>query len=116
MPINYSRMRATATRLLTENGMKYDVKRKGGIRVVAGKEVHDPDVEFTATGVRTDYEPKEIDGTNILAGDVRIAFTAEAELLVGDLIEVDSKLHRIVKPHPVKPASLVLCYQAQLRA
>ncbi|MEL4885713.1 hypothetical protein N6P31_01285 [Pectobacterium betavasculorum] len=116
MAINYSRMRATATRLLTENGMTYDVKRKGVIRVVAGKEIHEPDLNFTATGVRTDYDPKEIDGTNILSGDVRIAFTAEAELVTGDLVEVDGKQHRIVKPHPVKPAKLVLCYQAQLRA
>lgn len=116
MAINYSRMRATATRLLTENGMQYGVLRKGSIKVVAGKEIREPDLSFTATGVRTDYEPKEIDGTNILSGDVRIVFTAEKELLVGDLIEVDSKQYRIVKPHPVKPAKLVLCYQVQLRA
>ncbi|WP_133623022.1 hypothetical protein [Erwinia sp. LJJL01] len=116
MAINYSRMRATAKRLLTENGMKYGVTRKGGISVVAGREVHQPDVEFTATGVRTEYVPEEIDGKNILAGDVRVVFSADAELAIGDLVEIDGKQYRIIKPNPVKPAALVLCYRAQLRA
>lgn len=116
MAISYARMRATAKRLLTENGMKYDVTRKGSITVVAGKEVHQPDEDFIAVGVRSDYEPDEIDGKTILAGDVRIVFTADAELMIGDLTEVDGKQYRIVKPNPVKPGPIVLCYKAQLRA
>ncbi|WP_426817672.1 hypothetical protein ACP3TC_04990 [Winslowiella sp. 2C04] len=116
MAINYLRMRATTKRLLTDNGMAYDVIRKGGISMVGGKEVHDPDLAFTATGVRTEYKPEEIDGKLILSGDVRVVFTADAELAIGDLVDVDGKRHRIVKPNPVKPGALVLCYRAQLRA
>jgi len=116
MAINYTRMRDTSLRLLTANGITYDVTRKGGIRMVGGKEIHDPDLNFTATGVRTEYKPEEIDGKLILSGDVRVVFTADAELAIGDLVDVDGKRHRIVKPNPVKPAALVLCYRAQLRA
>lgn len=116
MAINYERMRATSTRMLTENGMAYDVLRKGSIRVVAGKEILEPDKTFPAVGVRTDYKSGEIDGTVILNGDVRIVFTAEAELSVGDMVNIDGKQHRIVKPNPVKPATLLICYRAQLRA
>lgn len=116
MAINYARMQATATRLLTENGMQYDVLRKGAVGVIAGKEVREPDKKFSATGVRTEYAPREIDGTNILAGDIKIVFTAEAELVVGDMVSLDNKQYRIVKPNPVKPGPILICYQSQLRA
>ena len=115
MAVNYLRMQATATRLLTENGAAYDVTRKGGVRVVAGKEIHDPDLSFTAVGVRIDYDPKEINGTNILAGDISIHFTSECDLQVGDLVEVDGKPYRVINPHPVKPGPVIICYQSQLR-
>lgn len=116
MPVNYLRMKATSTRLLKENGAEYPVKRKGTVTVIGGIEHAEPDKAFTATGVRTDYEPGEIDGTVIVNGDVRIVFTADAELRTGDMVNVDGKWHRIEKPNPVKPASVLLLYRAQLRA
>ncbi|PRD13978.1 hypothetical protein [Pantoea coffeiphila] len=116
MAINYQRMRDTATRLLAENGSQYDVVRKGSISMSGGKEVHEPDHTFTATGVRIDYDPKEIDGEFILAGDVRIIFTAEPALRVGDLVMVDGKQYRIFRPNPIKPGAVVISYRTQLRA
>jgi len=116
MAIDYERMRETSTRLITENGMKYDVFRKGSVKVVAGKEVREPDKNLTAIGVRTEYTPGEIDGTVILNGDVRIVFTAETELFTGDMVNIDGKFHRIVKPNPVKPAKVLICHRTQLRA
>lgn len=115
MGINYERMQATSTRLLTENGLPYAVTRKGAISMQGGKEVHQPDRAFTASGVRVDYDPKEIDGEFILAADVRIVFSAEPELLVGDLVNVDGKQYRILRPNPIKPRALVISYRAQLR-
>ncbi|WP_140920997.1 hypothetical protein [Limnobaculum xujianqingii] len=116
MAIDYRRMRATATRLLTENGAEYVVTRKGGVSVIGGVEHHKDDQAFNAIGVRTDYKPSEIDGSVIINGDVRIVFTAETELQIGDLVLVDGKQYRIVEPNPVKPASLLICYRTQLRA
>ncbi|EPR9077668.1 MULTISPECIES: hypothetical protein [Cronobacter] len=74
-----------------------------------------PEIRFDAVGVRSDYKPAEVDGTIIIGGDVRIVFTADQELLVGDLVDIDGTQYRIVNPNPVKPADLVLCYRAQLR-
>lgn len=116
MAVNYTRMRATSTRLLNENGAEYPVRRKGTITVTGGVEHREPDKTFTAIGVRSDYKPGEIDGTVIINGDVRIVFTADAELRPGDMVDVDGKWHRIEKPNPVKPGKLLLCYRAQLRA
>lgn len=115
MAINYTRMKATSTRLLIENGAQYSVKRKGRVTVSGGIEHHEPDEAFTAVGVRTDYKPGEIDGTVILNGDVRIVFTADVGLRTGDMVDVDGKWYRIERPNPIKPGKLLLCYRAQLR-
>lgn len=116
MAINYQRMQATATRMIRQNGISYNVIRKGSVTVIAGVEHRSDDIRFTATGVKTDYQPGEIDGTVIESRDVRIVFTAEQEIKTGDLIDVDGITHRVVKPNPSKPADVVLCYKAQLRA
>jgi len=116
MPINYQRMQQRSDKLLRQNGAEYQVIRKGSVNVIGGEEIHGVDNLFSACGVKTDYDPDEIDGNNIQRGDVKIVFTSEKVIEVGDLVTVDGKQHRVIKPNPVKPASLVICYKAQLRA
>ena len=116
MAINYQQMQATTTRLLKQNGIAYNVTRKGTLIVIGGVEHRSEDIQFTATGVKTDYAPGEIDGTVIVNGDVQIVFTAEQEIKIGDVVDIDGTAYRVVKPNPAKPAVLVLCYKAQLRA
>ena len=115
MAINYQRMQATAIRMLKQNGIAYNVTRKGSLIVIGGVEHRSEDIQFTAIGVKTDYAPGEIDGTVIENGDVRIVFSAEKDIKTGDLIDVDGVSHRVVKPNPVKPGAVVLCYKSQLR-
>ncbi|CNF22612.1 TPA: hypothetical protein PXN96_003894 [Yersinia enterocolitica] len=116
MAINYPRMRATATRLLTENGIAYQLTRGGGVEFVGGVEVDIPLESFSVIGVISSYSPGEIDGTLIQNGDVKMSATADVEIRIGDLIMVDGKKHRVIKPNPVKPAALLICYKPQLRA
>lgn len=116
MPIDYQHMQARTTRMLRQNGATYNVTRKGSITVIGGVEHKTDDVQFTAMGVKTEYAPGEIDGTVIVNGDVQIVFTAEQEIKIGDMVDIDATTYRVVKPNPAKPASLVLCYKAQLRA
>lgn len=115
MAINYLRMRATAKRLLTENGTKFTGNRPGGIVRIDGEEVEIPDTPITIAGVQTEYKPHEIDGKNILSGDKRIVATADVEVKTGDIFVLDGQNWRVEDPHPVKPAMLVLCYRVQLR-
>lgn len=112
----YSRMKGRADRLLPKYGAAYQVTRKGKIIIVAGKETKEPDSTFAANGVKTEYSPGEIDGTVIKNGDIRIVFCAEPEIKIGDMVSVDGVQLRVVKPNPVKPADLLLCYRVQLRA
>lgn len=116
MAVNYVRLRATSKRLLTENGKTWSIKRPGSVSVVGGVEQITPAQQLTATGIRTDYQPSEVDGKLIQGGDVRIVFTADVPLMIGDLVDIDGTAYRIVNPHPVQPAALLLSYRAQLRA
>lgn len=116
MSINYARMQQRSDRLIRQNGAEYPVIRKGTVTITGGEEIHGEDVTFSAWGVKTEYHPDEIDGTAIQRGDVKMVFTAENVIEVGDLVTVDGRQHRVIKPGPVKPASRVLCYKAQLRA
>jgi agmatine/peptidylarginine deiminase len=116
MPINYQRMQQRSDSLLRQNGAEYPVTRKGTVSVVGGVEYQADDLAFTAWGVKTEYDPDEIDGTAILRGDVKIVFNSERVIDVGDLVTVDGRQHRVIKPNLVKPASIVICYKAQLRA
>lgn len=116
MAINYPRMRATATRLITENGIACQLTRGGGIEFICGIEVDIPLEVHTIIGVISSYSPSEIDGTLIQNGDVKMSATTDIEIRIGDLIMVDGKKHRVIKPNPVKPAALLICYKPQLRA
>ncbi|ELV2835497.1 hypothetical protein [Enterobacter cloacae] len=116
MAIDYQRMQARTTRMLRQNGVAYNVIRKGSVTVIGGVEHKTEPVRFTAVGVKTEYAPGEIDGTVIVNGDVQIVFTAEQEIKIGDVVDIDGTAYRVVKPNPAKPGVLVLCYKAQLRA
>lgn len=117
MAINYLRMRATATRLLTENGMTYQLTRGGSTtRDQFGKEVTTPVTTATVTGVITEYSSREIDGSLIATGDKKLAATFETEVRIDDRIEIDGKKWRVVEPNPVKPADVLISYNIQLRA
>lgn len=115
MAIDYQRMRATATRLLTENGLKYSAVRPSGVSRVDGEEVRTPETLLTLTGVLVSYKPQQIDGKNILSGDQQLTVTAATPVKTGDIVYIDGSRCRVVNPWPVKPAMLVLCYKLQLR-
>ena len=117
MAINYLRVRATATRLLTENGRAYQLTRGGGtVRDQFGKEVATPATTLTVTGVITEYSAREIYGSLIATGDKKLAATFETEVRIDDRIEIDGKKWRVVQPNPVKPADVLISYNIQLRA
>ena len=85
MPIDYRRMRTTATRLLTENGKTYPLTRGGTTtRDQFGKEVTTTAITGTVTGVITEYSSREIDGSLIATGDKKLAATFETEVRIDD--------------------------------
>ncbi|PHM46633.1 hypothetical protein [Xenorhabdus miraniensis] len=113
----YPRMQKTSERLLKKYGAEFQVKRKGRHWVDdEGKEHHESEKRLNAIGVKTRYNPNEIDGSLILSTDIKMVFSPGVEIQKGDLVRVDGVWLRVVEPNPIKPADIVLCYQSQLRA
>ena len=60
MPVNYTRMRATSTRLLSENGAEYLVKRKGTVTVIGGVTIGEGCVIGAGSVVTRDIPPHTV--------------------------------------------------------
>ena len=111
----YERSFNTALKLLSKYGMEYSVLRKGKVSIVNGKEVITKNQNFTTIGIKTNYNPIEIDGTVIQSGDIQMVFSADVELKINDIVTIDGEEYLIKQPNPVKPADVLICYKAQLR-
>lgn len=113
----YQRGHHTALRMLKKYGASYPVKRDGKHWVddETGKEHHEAETEFLATGVKVQYKPHDIDGTLILATDIKMVFSPDSVIQKGDRVFVEGVWLRVQEPNPIKPAELVICYQSQLR-
>lgn len=113
----YSRMQRTTERLLKKYGAEFQVKRNGLYWVDdEGREHHEQEKQFTVVGVKTRYNPNEIDGSLVLSTDIKMVFSPDRQINKGDKVLVDGVWLRIIEPNPIKPADIVLCYQSQLRA
>ncbi|AHG23464.1 structural protein [Edwardsiella phage eiAU-183] len=117
MALNYRKLQKTADRLLSQNGMAATVTRPAWVERVGVDEIIHPAETFTITGVLAQYKPMEIDGTRIMAGDVRFAASgAGAEVKTGDLVTILGKQYRVITPNPAAPnGSTVIAYNLQLR-
>ena len=71
---------------------------------------------FTANAAAFDYANKEIDGTIVQAGDVRlIAETTATVPAVDDICTVNSIVYRVMNVSPVSPAGITVINKVQLR-
>ena len=70
-----------------------------------------------ANGYPAQYMQKDVDGTNIMAGDVRLILELIAQRpQVGCLATVDAKTYRVMDVNPIRLAGADVIYICQLRA
>jgi hypothetical protein len=97
----YARMQATAQRLISKRGQQGTVTRIVEPDPSVGG---DPtETAYPATLVPMKYDAREIDGTNILAGDMQIYISSAGlaiEPTVGDYVSGNGKTFRIVNGDP----------------
>lgn len=117
---NYARLAASAKRQIAAAGVPITLTRKV-------TDDYDPTIgtadtfgasTFTGSGVRDQYALRDIDGTLIRAGDVRIYMVWDDQdpiPQVGEKLIMDGQTWMIVKPNPIKPGPIVLLYEIQAR-
>ena len=117
MPINYARLNSTATRLIRDNGKTVVIKSitEGAYDVNTGTST-DVVTESSAKAVQVMFDDKEIDGTNVLASDVKLMMEPNVvEPKINDLCVFDGVQHTIKNVKKTKPASIVMFYYLYLR-
>ncbi len=62
-----------------------------------------------------EYAEPLIDGTNIKRGDKLVILAYDANLLINDVIIIDSVRYKVIDPDPLDPHGILQIYQAQVR-
>lgn len=115
MAFDYRALKRKVTPIIARFGYPVAVTRPGGVDRSTGSQVIRPDTTFNIVGLKVDYDPKEIDGSRVQAGDIKFLCQAENEMKIGDLVMVDGAQWRVENPNPLAPAATTLLYQLQLR-
>ena len=113
----YSDIQATATRLITDKGQNLTFGREtsSGFDPILGVNTTTSST-YTGYGVSTQYNKKEIDGTIIQIGDIKLILQkTTTDPLRGDTVTVDSIVYRVMDIEPVSPAGTVVIRKLQLR-
>jgi len=119
MPVNYSALQTTATRLLRENGQAITLNYESS-------EVIDPATGVVTTvatnnsisgyGLASNYDQSEIDGNSIRSSDIKLLLSNTSSApQPGWTATVDSKVHRVMDVRQIKPAGTNVMYILQLR-
>lgn len=125
----YDRARATATRMLAlrskgGKGAELTIIKasSGGGEYVPGQPVDPGQARFITSGVRIGYENTEIDGTRILAGDVKLLVSPvlatgadTPECSAGDEIQMLGQLYTVISAKPWNYAGLSVGAEIQAR-
>ncbi|QHR76434.1 putative structural protein [Escherichia phage jat] len=112
---NYAGLKRKVNPLIKKFGMMATVTRPGSVDRVDGDEVIIPPTSFDVIGLREEYKPSEIDGTRIVAGDVKFLCQAVKQVKVGDLVSLNNTDYRVINPNPLQPAGQTMLFQLQLR-
>jgi hypothetical protein len=123
----YDDMAATAQEMLGEFGQPATLTRHASGYDPATSQTTAGDVSLdvsaTGAGVTLDYRAAEIDGTLVLAGDVRLYLSARAQggvpmpaPIPGDTVSVAGKTWRVVRASALAPAGQAVLHDVQLRA
>lgn len=73
-------------------------------------------LSYTGFGAAFDYSRKEIDGTNVLSGDIKFLLERTTTTpAVHDVVTIDGKGYRVLVVTPTAPGGTVVMYECQLR-
>ncbi len=115
--MDYNALLQTTTRLIADFGQPVTLKKTS---VVAPENPWEtPTTTETTTilaGVAETYSERLVNGTSILAGDIRLTVTATSVIpAVGDGVTVGGMSYSVINVMPTAPGGTALAYVLQLR-
>ena len=113
----YSETAEVALEVLTEFGQAITVNREtsSSFDPVLGEDTTAAS-SFTGYGAAFEYKGREIDGTVVQAGDIKLYLNATATVpLIDDRITIDSVAYEVMDVEQINPAGTAVLYILQLR-
>lgn len=89
--------------------------RGGGVKMVNGVEVVQPQETFVIRGVIRDVHSRDVNGDTIRAEDKRGIFTYQEVIDKGNWMLIEGVKYEVVDPRPIKPCGAVVAYRPILR-
>ncbi len=115
-----SSIAATASKLLAAKGEPVTITFVGGGTsdpITGEAQTPAANTDYTGNGYPSQYMQKDINGTNIIAGDVRLILELIGQRPeVGCQATVDSKTYRVMDVNPIRLSGDDVIYICQLRA
>lgn len=82
---------------------------------VKGEKVSN-DFVFTSKGLKDEFSEREMSGTNILSGDVKLTIENSGDVpMIGDDCLIGAISYRVMNVKPVDPQGVDIIYELQLR-
>lgn len=113
--MNYTRMQATALRLLQEHGrqLTFTADVVTGYDSATGKETKTT-TTYTKYAAQFDYSSYELTLEDIQAGDIRLIAESYA-YAKDDTVSIDGSDYRIIRTKSYKPAGTEVAVELQVR-
>ena len=113
----YTKMAATALKLLTKFGATVALVRETGALLdpITGAETSGVDASTTTTGLLVPYPDKMIDGTRILDSDRMLIASGETVILPTDKPTIGGENWAIISIKTIKPTTVAVVYFVQVR-
>lgn len=115
----YTRLAATAVRMLTKYGAPLQLSRTSGgaYNPETGAVEGAGTTVYPVTGAAFDYAQDDIDGTAIRQGDQRVYIAPDAALTpqTGDVIALHGADWAVVTSRPIQPTDKVVLHDVQVR-
>lgn len=119
MPIDYASIATSAQSQIEDAGTPITVTRStvASFDPSLGYTVPGADIVATGYGVQTAYKARDIDGTVIRRGDMRLLIGPGLSIVpeIGDTVTVDSVTWHIVNVENLTPAGTDCLYICQVR-
>jgi len=115
----YADMAATASELLAEFGTTATLVRPavGTYNPAAGTATSTP-ASHAGRGAMFEYAQRDIDGTVIRQGDMRVYLAADLAVTpqTGDTLTIGGKTWKVMASRPLAPAGVTVIHDCQVRA
>lgn len=111
-----ARMATAGIRFFSDGDGQFKcITQQGGVRMVGGVEVYEPEQSVMIRGLVRSPKIREVDGEMILATDKLGVFDNSVELRNGYRVIIDGEAYTITEARPIRQTATTVAYRPIMR-